>query len=134
MPILFHGDAQSGTFLTQMRFTLSAFRETHAVSMLSDQDRTILLSWVLSSVVAAAEDASFAGQGVCYETMQLAHVKEFAVGGTIQVIINTQATGSLGRTLVLCRHDLEFSQLQFTMRVFWRSNSWNKHSETQLKD
>ena len=100
MPILFHGDAQSGTFLTQMRFTLSAFRETHAVSMLSDQDRTILLSWVLSSVVAAAEDASFAGQGVCYETMQLAHVKEFDVGGTIHVIINNQATGSLGRTLV----------------------------------
>ena len=35
-------------------------------------------------------DASFAGQGVCYETMQLAHVKEFDVGGTIHVIINNQ--------------------------------------------
>lgn len=41
----------------------------------------------------AAKDASFAGQGVCYETMQLAHVKEFDVGGTIHVIINNQATG-----------------------------------------
>eukprot|EP00933_Yihiella_yeosuensis_P031830 TRINITY_DN25437_c0_g1_i1.p1 TRINITY_DN25437_c0_g1~~TRINITY_DN25437_c0_g1_i1.p1 ORF type:complete len:1020 (+),score=228.07 TRINITY_DN25437_c0_g1_i1:73-3132(+) len=35
-------------------------------------------------------DASFAGQGVCYETMQLAHVQEFDVGGTIHVIINNQ--------------------------------------------
>lgn len=35
-------------------------------------------------------DASFAGQGVCYETMQLAHVREFDVGGTIHVIVNNQ--------------------------------------------
>jgi 2-oxoglutarate dehydrogenase E1 component len=35
-------------------------------------------------------DASFAGQGVCYETMQLAHVKEFDVGGTIHVVVNNQ--------------------------------------------
>jgi len=35
-------------------------------------------------------DASFAGQGVCYETMQLAHVTDFDVGGTIHVIINNQ--------------------------------------------
>jgi len=35
-------------------------------------------------------DASFAGQGVVYETMQLAHVKEFDVGGTIHVIVNNQ--------------------------------------------
>jgi 2-oxoglutarate dehydrogenase E1 component len=35
-------------------------------------------------------DASFSGQGVCYETMQLAHVTEFGVGGTIHVIINNQ--------------------------------------------
>eukprot|EP00928_Gymnodinium_smaydae_P023471 TRINITY_DN19360_c0_g2_i3.p1 TRINITY_DN19360_c0_g2~~TRINITY_DN19360_c0_g2_i3.p1 ORF type:complete len:1025 (+),score=287.34 TRINITY_DN19360_c0_g2_i3:74-3148(+) len=35
-------------------------------------------------------DASFSGQGVCYETMQLAHVKEFDTGGTIHVVINNQ--------------------------------------------
>jgi 2-oxoglutarate dehydrogenase E1 component len=35
-------------------------------------------------------DASFAGQGVVYETMQLAHVREFDVGGTIHVIVNNQ--------------------------------------------
>jgi len=35
-------------------------------------------------------DASFAGQGVVYETMQLAHVKEFDVGGTMHVIVNNQ--------------------------------------------
>jgi len=35
-------------------------------------------------------DASFSGQGVCYETMQLAHVQEFGTGGTIHVIINNQ--------------------------------------------
>jgi len=35
-------------------------------------------------------DASFAGQGVVYETMQLAHVDEFDVGGTIHVIVNNQ--------------------------------------------
>mmetsp|Transcript_83040 Transcript_83040/g.243483 ORF Transcript_83040/g.243483 Transcript_83040/m.243483 type:complete len:833 (-) Transcript_83040:65-2563(-) len=35
-------------------------------------------------------DASFAGQGVVYETMQLAHVEDFDVGGTIHVIVNNQ--------------------------------------------
>jgi len=35
-------------------------------------------------------DAAFAGQGVVYETMQLADVKDFAVGGTIHVIVNNQ--------------------------------------------
>lgn len=35
-------------------------------------------------------DASFAGQGVVYETMQLAHTTEFDVGGTIHVIVNNQ--------------------------------------------
>jgi len=35
-------------------------------------------------------DASFAGQGVVYETMQLAHVEDFHVGGTIHVIVNNQ--------------------------------------------
>jgi 2-oxoglutarate dehydrogenase E1 component len=35
-------------------------------------------------------DASFAGQGVVYETMQMAHVKDFDVGGTIHVVVNNQ--------------------------------------------
>lgn len=35
-------------------------------------------------------DAAFAGQGVVYETMQMARVKDFNVGGTIHVIVNNQ--------------------------------------------
>lgn len=35
-------------------------------------------------------DAAFAGQGVVYESMQLANVEDFAVGGTIHVIVNNQ--------------------------------------------
>uniref|UniRef100_A0A7S1V5I3 Transketolase-like pyrimidine-binding domain-containing protein n=1 Tax=Grammatophora oceanica TaxID=210454 RepID=A0A7S1V5I3_9STRA len=35
-------------------------------------------------------DAAFAGQGVVYETMQLAGVDDFNVGGTIHVIVNNQ--------------------------------------------
>eukprot|EP00746_Dinoflagellata_sp_MGD_P001394 gnl/MRDRNA2_/MRDRNA2_102624_c0_seq1.p1 gnl/MRDRNA2_/MRDRNA2_102624_c0~~gnl/MRDRNA2_/MRDRNA2_102624_c0_seq1.p1 ORF type:complete len:1088 (+),score=229.01 gnl/MRDRNA2_/MRDRNA2_102624_c0_seq1:63-3326(+) len=35
-------------------------------------------------------DAAFAGQGVVYETMQLAGVEDFAVGGTVHVIVNNQ--------------------------------------------
>jgi len=35
-------------------------------------------------------DAAFAGQGVVYETMQLAKVEDFSVGGTIHVIVNNQ--------------------------------------------
>ena len=35
-------------------------------------------------------DAAFAGQGVVYETMQLARVPDFNVGGTIHVIVNNQ--------------------------------------------
>ena len=35
-------------------------------------------------------DAAFAGQGVVYETMQMAKVPDFAVGGTIHVIVNNQ--------------------------------------------
>ena len=35
-------------------------------------------------------DAAFAGQGIVYETMQLAKVEDFAVGGTIHVIVNNQ--------------------------------------------
>lgn len=35
-------------------------------------------------------DAAFAGQGIVYETLQLARVPDFAVGGTIHVIVNNQ--------------------------------------------
>eukprot|EP00934_Nitzschia_sp_Nitz4_P003808 Nitzschia sp. Nitz4//scaffold24_size164493//89289//92779//NITZ4_002331-RA/size164493-snap-gene-0.9-mRNA-1//1//CDS//3329544123//3798//frame0 len=35
-------------------------------------------------------DAAFAGQGVVYETMQLAGVPDFNVGGTIHVVVNNQ--------------------------------------------
>jgi len=35
-------------------------------------------------------DASFAGQGVVYESMQLANVADFDVGGTIHIIVNNQ--------------------------------------------
>jgi 2-oxoglutarate dehydrogenase E1 component len=35
-------------------------------------------------------DAAFAGQGIVYETMQMAGVQDFDVGGTIQVIVDNQ--------------------------------------------
>ena len=35
-------------------------------------------------------DAAFAGQGIVYEVMQMAKVPDFAVGGTVHVIINNQ--------------------------------------------
>lgn len=35
-------------------------------------------------------DAAFAGQGVVYETIQMSRVPDFAVGGTIHVIVNNQ--------------------------------------------
>jgi 2-oxoglutarate dehydrogenase E1 component len=35
-------------------------------------------------------DAAFAGQGVVYETFQLMNVEDFAVGGTIHIVVNNQ--------------------------------------------
>jgi 2-oxoglutarate dehydrogenase E1 component len=35
-------------------------------------------------------DAAFAGQGIVYETMQMAQVSDFGVGGTIHIIVNNQ--------------------------------------------
>jgi len=35
-------------------------------------------------------DAAFAGQGIVYETMQMAGVQDFNVGGTIHVVVNNQ--------------------------------------------
>lgn len=42
-------------------------------------------------------DAAFAGQGVVYETMQMSRAPDFAVGGTIHVIVNNQVgDGGIG--------------------------------------
>jgi 2-oxoglutarate dehydrogenase E1 component len=35
-------------------------------------------------------DAAFAGQGIVYETMQMARVPDFDVGGTVHVIVDNQ--------------------------------------------
>eukprot|EP00601_Ochromonadales_sp_CCMP2298_P007503 CAMPEP_0173198280 /NCGR_PEP_ID=MMETSP1141-20130122/16605_1 /TAXON_ID=483371 /ORGANISM="non described non described, Strain CCMP2298" /LENGTH=1024 /DNA_ID=CAMNT_0014123067 /DNA_START=103 /DNA_END=3177 /DNA_ORIENTATION=- len=35
-------------------------------------------------------DAAFAGQGIVYETIQMSRVPDFAVGGTIHVVVNNQ--------------------------------------------
>jgi len=43
-----------------------------------------------SMAVLMHGDAAIAGQGVVYETMQLAKVNEFATGGTIHVVVNNQ--------------------------------------------
>lgn len=37
-------------------------------------------------------DASFSGQGVCYETMHLTQLPEYTTGGVIHVVINNQAS------------------------------------------
>ena len=50
----------------------------------TDEDRRNVVPILLHG------DAAFAGQGVVYETMQLAGVDDFNVGGTIHVIVNNQ--------------------------------------------
>lgn len=51
-------------------------------------------------------DAAFAGQGVVYETMQMANLIDFSVGGTIHVIVNNQigftTTPNKSRSGVYC--------------------------------
>lgn len=49
-------------------------------------------------------DAAFAGQGVVYETMQLSRVNDFAVGGTIHVIVNNQVLQYVTRFALHKKH------------------------------
>jgi 2-oxoglutarate dehydrogenase complex dehydrogenase (E1) component-like enzyme len=35
-------------------------------------------------------DAAFAGQGICYESMQMQNLVNFKVGGSIHVVVNNQ--------------------------------------------
>ena len=62
------------------------FRLAHNSSLrnYSDEDKRNVVPILLHG------DAAFAGQGVVYETMQLANVPDFDVGGTIHVIVNNQ--------------------------------------------
>ena len=41
-------------------------------------------------VIQLHGDASFTGQGVCYETMNLSELSSFTTGGTLHVVINNQ--------------------------------------------
>ncbi len=41
-------------------------------------------------------DASFAGQGIIMETFQLNNLPDYAVGGTVHVIINNQVQRAPG--------------------------------------
>lgn len=51
-------------------------------------------------------DAAFAGQGVVYETMQMANLINYRVGGTIHVVVNNQigftTTPSKSRSGIYC--------------------------------
>lgn len=51
-------------------------------------------------------DASFAGQGIVYETLQMANLNNFSVGGTIHVVVNNQigftTTPNKSRSGVYC--------------------------------
>lgn len=74
---------------------------------------------LLTPQVLLHGDAAFAGQGIVYETMQLAKVKDFANGGTIHIVVNNQVhphtqTHHIPFTLRL----LETRVLTLTLRLY----------------
>lgn len=92
--------------------TVRALRQVFAESSLRPERSSIFvsyLSWARGHVrtfqdskqrsmsILIHGDAAFSGQGVVYETMQLSRINDFAVGGTIHVIVNNQVTP--------CTHD-----------------------------
>ncbi|MCL2653156.1 MAG: multifunctional oxoglutarate decarboxylase/oxoglutarate dehydrogenase thiamine pyrophosphate-binding subunit/dihydrolipoyllysine-residue succinyltransferase subunit [Propionibacteriaceae bacterium] len=54
------------------------------IDHLGDPDGTALLPVLMHG------DASFAGQGVVYETLQMSTLKPYSVGGTIHIVVNNQ--------------------------------------------
>ena len=63
-------------------------------------------------------DAAFAGQGIVYETMQMAGVADFDTGGTIHVVVNNQVSVSPSEP---------FFKIRFTHHVHFAHRTTNHH-------